>query len=82
MIFEYVGGTSLQNYIRQKPQRKLDETTARRMFHQVAEAICFCHSRDIAHRDIKLENILLDSSKNVKLIDFGFATCMPRDKKA
>ena len=44
-------------------------------------ALKYCHSKCIAHRDIKLENILLDDHRNVKLIDFGFSTCIPNDKK-
>jgi MAP/microtubule affinity-regulating kinase len=42
----------------------------------------YCHSRCVTHRDIKLENILLDAKcKTIKLIDFGFSTCIPNEKK-
>ena len=47
----------------------------------MVEGIRYCHNRSITHRDIKLENLLLDDDKNVKIIDFGFSTCIPNDKR-
>jgi serine/threonine protein kinase len=79
---EYVNGGSLHTYLKTKANRQMDEPEAKYLFKQVVSAIHYCHSRCITHRDIKLENILLNEKKNqVKLIDFGFSTCIPNDKK-
>ena len=49
------------------------------MFKQIAEGIDYIHSLNIAHRDIKLDNILIEDRTNmIKVIDFGFsAICSP-----
>ena len=40
---------------------------------QILEAVAFCHSKNIAHRDIKPDNIFIDQYDNIKLADFGMA---------
>lgn len=74
LVMEYVSGSSLWSYLKKKPNRMLPETIARRYFSQIASGVHYCHGMNIIHRDLKLENIMLDTSNNVKIIDFGFAT--------
>jgi len=50
------------------------EPICRRFFKQIIEAFEYLHSNGIAHRDVKLDNILIEEkTKMVKIIDFGFA---------
>jgi len=82
LVMDNVSGGSLHSLLKSKPNRQLRESEAKNIFGQIASAIKYCHSKNITHRDIKLENILLDENKqNIKLIDFGFSTCIPNEKK-
>jgi serine/threonine protein kinase len=54
-----------------RKRRKLKENVAKVLFKQIIEAIGYIHTRSIVHRDIKLDNILLDGKGNVKIGDFG-----------
>ena len=78
---EYVGGGSLHGYLKAQSNRRLEEKEAKRIFKQIVEGIRYCHNRCITHRDIKLENLLLDEHCNIKIIDFGFSTCIPNERK-
>lgn len=51
----------------------IDEEFAKPIFKQILEVIKYIHDKGIAHRDLKLENVLLDNRGHIKLIDFGFS---------
>ena len=82
LVMEYVPGVSLYSYLKSKPNHCLEEAESKRIFRQILSAIEYCHGRNIAHRDIKLDNILLDQKNNVKIIDFGFSTMNSQDEKS
>ncbi|OMJ95834.1 hypothetical protein SteCoe_734 [Stentor coeruleus] len=81
IILEFVSGCSLSTLLKRKINRRMEEFEANKLFRELLQALDYIHNKSIAHRDVKLENTLIDQSGIVKLIDFGFATCFPNDKK-
>ena len=73
LVMEYINGISLLETIKQEKKHYFEEKRAIRIFIQVVQGILYCQSKNICHRDIKLENILLIKDDIVKIIDFGFA---------
>ncbi|XP_076769261.1 sperm motility kinase X-like [Arvicanthis niloticus] len=71
IVMEYAAWGSLQKHI--SIYGLLDEDEARSIFTELSLAINYIHSQNIAHRDIKAENILLDWEGHVKLADFGLS---------
>ncbi len=55
-------------------KQRLFEHEARDIFKQIVAALHYCHSNNIVHRDLKVENLLLDFNMRVKLADFGFSS--------
>ncbi|KAI8608260.1 kinase-like domain-containing protein [Chytriomyces sp. MP71] len=65
-----IGGELFEHIL---TSRCLSEEESRKMFAQIISAVGFIHNIGIVHRDLKLENILLDEERNVLITDFGFA---------
>lgn len=71
-VLEFVESGTIMEYVNK--YGSMSEATAKKIFHQLILAIQYLHDNNIIHRDIKAENILIDSEKNIRLIDFGLAT--------
>ena len=69
LVMELCAGGDLLNFVRKR--KKMDEPLAKVLFKQIIEGIGYIHSKSILHRDIKLDNILLDGKGKVKIADFG-----------
>ena len=67
--------------MRETPNRRIYEEDALKIFSKVADTVKYLHSLDVYHRDIKMENIMLTSDGEVKLIDFGLCLHNPKNKR-
>ena len=73
LIMEYIDGISLLETIKRDKNHFFEEQRALKIFIQILKAIIYCQNKNISHRDIKLENILIIKNDIIKIIDFGFA---------
>ncbi|CAO1635952.1 unnamed protein product [Sympodiomycopsis kandeliae] len=71
MIFEYINGGQMLDYI--ISHGRLRERAARKFARQIGSALEYCHRNSIVHRDLKIENILISKTGNIKIIDFGLS---------
>jgi len=71
LIFSFIDGQDLFSFMEQNKFAPRAESEARSIFISIMSALKHCHSKSIAHRDIKLENILVDKKGRAFLIDFG-----------
>ncbi|KAH7372502.1 hypothetical protein KP509_17G007400 [Ceratopteris richardii] len=72
IFLEYMPEGSIADLI-QRTGGKLDEMTATACTRAIVEGLCYLHSQGIVHSDIKARNILLGSSGEIKIADFGAA---------
>ncbi|KAK2073256.1 hypothetical protein P8C59_007548 [Phyllachora maydis] len=70
LVLEYCPGDELYNYLLKHGRLPVEKV--QNIFTQLVGAVSYVHQQSCVHRDLKLENILLDKHENVKLCDFGF----------
>ena len=71
MLLEYAEGGDVLDYVQKSGA--LSQSHAKTWTKQILDAVCYLHQLGIAHRDLKLENVLIDDKFNIKICDFGFA---------
>ncbi|KAJ8878061.1 hypothetical protein PR048_022524 [Dryococelus australis] len=71
IFMTFAAGGDLLGYIRS--HGPVPEPRSRKWFRQILEGLCYLHGQNIAHRDLKCENILLSAHDNIKIDDVGFA---------
>jgi 5'-AMP-activated protein kinase catalytic alpha subunit len=78
LIMEYCDKGEMYDIV--KKHVGLNEKDARYYFCQLLDAVSYCHSKNVAHRDIKLENLMINNEGKLKLIDFGLTDIFGPDK--
>jgi len=79
IVMEYASGGDLLKYVKKKG--RLNENEARVILRQIVFGLGHIHSRGVLHRDIKLDNILLDADGSVKICDFGVSKIITKGDK-
>lgn len=81
IVMDLVIGISLLNFLRTKKENRIGEKECSEIFYQIMSGVNYLHSINIYHRDIKLENIIINEENNkIKLIDYGFSICAESNK--
>jgi len=76
LVMEFFPGQDLFSQLEDRAYTPFPEEEAKEIFKQLVAGLAHCHQRGIAHRDIKLENILIDKQGQTRIIDFGLCDSM------
>ncbi|RHY83332.1 hypothetical protein DYB37_012153 [Aphanomyces astaci] len=77
LVFEYCPNGDLLSHMKTLPHGRFPQAQAVRYMRQVVSAVDHLHTHGIAHRDLSLENVLLDNNRDCKVCDFGLAVAVP-----
>lgn len=81
LVLDYVGPTTLLELVEMSESKTLNEGEASFVLLRVARALAYLHDKNISHRDLKLDNILVGTKGEVKLIDFGFSVKVKHEQR-
>ena len=73
LVMEYVEGKPLTNLINEKEDHRLDLMTVADVMRQAAEGLAHAHAKNMVHRDIKPDNLLVTPDGQIKILDLGLA---------
>jgi len=79
IVTDFIKGKTLSKLLEEEATT-FSEGESAHLLHQLASAINHCHSKNITHRDVKLENIMVDERMNVTLLDFGLSKAFSKKK--
>ena len=80
LVLELIQGKSLQEAVEKTTSRETySEIKIINMIRSILDALAYIASKGIMHRDLKPDNILLDKSDKIKIVDFGLATYIKVD---
>jgi serine/threonine-protein kinase len=78
IVFEYVDGENLKQLIERTGPLQVER--AIELGIEIADALAFAHAHDLVHRDVKPQNVLIDTSGGAKVTDFGIARSLDVDR--
>jgi len=72
IVLDMVKGDDMWQFMQNRAWQPLTEKETKPIFKQIVKSIEYCHQMGVAHKDIKLENVMIDKKGKTTLIDFGF----------
>ena len=79
VVMEYMIKGDMADFIQESKYELFEESEAKKYMRHIASGIAYLHSKGVVHRDIKLENLLVNEYDEIKIADFGWAA-KPNEK--
>ncbi|MGA1870490.1 MAG: serine/threonine-protein kinase [bacterium] len=71
LVMEYINGLSLKDYLRLNHPIKIELVIS--ILSQLIDILSACHSKNVIHRDLKPQNVMVEKDGNIRLLDFGIS---------